>query len=232
MGADNSGENYSNRQQEVGRQTPSKPSLGWRIARATGAASLLASFGIAATGNADNVVYGAKDAVGNVVNFGIEDQQHSATQKVRNELAEKGIKFGDPRDSAIATDPNTGRDGLVWRHGSLGDISISGTVGVKMEMQRLIIRDQASTDGKDVSLEEIKKMGVHLEDLWMLEVHGGPITEEPKEGAWVKFTALDIDGNPKDFFAKEEFAKLDGKNELRLEVHDSLAKNSSETQGK
>lgn len=192
-------------------------------------AAFVASLGIgggaAAThpGQTADLIGGSVDKA---IHVGLDDSQQQATDKVRKELAVKGIHFGDPREeSAIATDPNTGKDGLVWRHGTLGDTPISGTIGVKMEMQSLIVRDEASTDGKVISQEEIKKMGVNLEDLWMVEVHGGPITDEPKEGDWVMFMGKDKDGNPKKLFAKEEFAKLDTKNVLNIETHKPLDEN-------
>lgn len=185
-----------------------------------GLAATLGLGGAAALGH--DPVSSAANVADKAIHFGLEDPQHNATQKVREELATKGIHFGDPKESSIATDPNSGKDGIVWRHGKLGDISISGTVGVKMEMQRLIIRDEASTDGKEISVDDIKKMGVNLDDLWMVEVHGGPITENAEEAPWVGFMGTDQEGKPKTYFAKEEFAKLDGKNKLEVEVHEPL----------
>lgn len=197
-------------------------------------AAFIAALGLGGGAVVANGGAGAAEAVGGALDkaahIGMETPQHAATQQVREQLESKGIHFGDVLDEAVYTDQETGKDGVAWQHGSLGDISISGTVGVKTAMQGLNIRDEASTDGSLITVDDLKKKGVNLGDVWMVPVHGGPINvvpgEEPKEKRWVMFAYKD-EGEVKKAYAKEEFAVYDDqKPAFRLEQHAPLNKSN------
>lgn len=132
------------------------------------------------------------------------------------------IHFGEPLPRALAKDPQTGKDGIIWRHGSIEELPYHGTIGVGYSAQEPIIRTEPYT-GKDSQIVPEKKLeesGVNLKDLWMEEVIGGPYDvsagEVIKSGDWVKFTGIDKDGNTVVFYSAEKFAKFDGEQMLEL----------------
>lgn len=207
-----------------------RPSMLWRAAAGLGLASFLSSVGIAGTGNAETLLHDPAKAIVSTV----DDIQNATgaviekvtpqnnTDKVREKLKAKGEKFGEPRQSAMDKNPKTGEDGIVYEHGKLGDLDTEGVVGVNVKTQPLVIRSgEPSTDAKVVSVKELKKLGINLDDVWMTTVVGGPYDvvegKEVEAGDWVKFTV-----GGKTFFAAKKFAKFDDndKKELRIEASD------------
>lgn len=196
-----------------------------------GVGALAAALGMSpviVSGQAEDMVGGAKDAIhgaagtvadtaANVIK--VPDPQKDATEKVRKDLESKSRNFGDPVTSAWEKDPKTGKDVIVYEHGSWSDVPISGTVGVKTKNQPLIVRSEPSTDGKVVSAEELKKLGVDVNNVWMTRVVGGPYdANDPKDAGeeeWIKTTV-----KGRSFFTASKFANPDGQKELEIEASD------------
>ncbi|MFI5265250.1 MAG: hypothetical protein ACHQT7_00710 [Candidatus Levyibacteriota bacterium] len=221
---------YLKQKVEKGMVVPKKPSILLRAAAGLGFASLLASLGIAGTGNAETLVQDPGKAMVSTVDdlkstaVGVVKSEFKApvpgseaTETVRKLLAAQGIKFGDPMPESIAIDPKTGEQGLVEASARLVNIETSGApgVGVVGNQELRVHKREPSMEGELVSQEDIKAMGIDINNVKVILVHGGPITDEATEGKWGQIA--DKEGNPVDLFVKAEFAKFDGKKELRIE---------------
>lgn len=200
-------------QAQQARSEPKRPSVREKVMALFGFGAAAAGVGAAATGHVDELkhaVTGAPEAVSQAVN------PPGEIQMAQDNLEKQGLTFGDPRPSAKH------ENGVILQHGALSQISYSGSVGVSESVQKPIIREQPRTDGegKIVSEEDLQKMGINLEDVWMTEVYGGPdgdIQDKKGEpGEWVKFSAKDADGNVHTFYAAQKFAKFDGQKELEM----------------
>lgn len=137
-------------------------------------------------------------------------------------LKAQNVKYGDLLPNSIYKDPATGKEkGVILHHGSLGDIPISGTVGVSTENQELIVRAGPQTNADIISQDELSKLGVDLGNLDFVEVYGSPYDKDThQEGepfVWVKTTA-----SGKDIFAARKFAQYDGKTQLQMQTDNGL----------
>ena len=127
------------------------------------------------------------------------------------------IQSGLPRDSAIATDPSTGLDGIVWRKGSIGSIPASREdKDLQIEKPIMYIKN-ASLDVETISENDLRRRGVDLNNIWMVEVWGsaGGTNEKDLED-WVMFETEDKESNKISLFTPQRFAKFSGENELRI----------------
>lgn len=199
-------------------------------------AAFVASLGIgggaAAThpGQAADLIGGSVDKA---IHVGLDDSQQQATDKVRKELAVKGIHFGDPLGSATATEPSLNVEGEVWNDAQIGSIPISGTIGIKYETQDPIFHTDP-TAGVDniISPEELKKLGFdwgedHVIHAKVMKVVGGPYDEQkdpknPEPGEWDVFVGHKggkPDGEEVKIYVAGKFVKYLGKNELRIDAN-------------
>lgn len=169
--------------------------------------------------------------VDKAIHVGLDDSQQQAIDRVKRDLAKKGIHFGDPLGSATATEPNLRVEGEVWNEASIGAIPISGTIGVKYEVQDPIFhKDPTAGVDNIISPEELKKLGFDLEkdkdnviNTKVMKVVGGPYDmqkdpEHPEPGNWVVFIGHDKDGKEAKIYVAEKFVKYPVKDELHIDA--------------
>ncbi|MGE5042160.1 MAG: hypothetical protein ACM3IJ_04625 [Candidatus Levyibacteriota bacterium] len=160
-------------------------------------------------------------AASHITQIGLTTQQEADTNALAESLASEGHKFGDPRPEAIATDPNTGRDGIVYRGGSIGEIPISGNITTKAEYQAPIFHLEPRVDGSVMSQQDVEKLGIKLDDLKMVEVYGGLYDQDGKK-EWVKVTGTNKEGRDVNVFVAEKFVKFNKQDELRIKADNKL----------
>lgn len=174
-----------------------------------GLGAVAAALGIAASGNADNVVHGTEDAVSKVTSL---DLSRDNTSEIKNGTI-KEISFGKSPD---------GVEGIVYEKFRLKEVPYSGTVGVATSNQEVIIRSGPTTESDEISFETLKKDGINPDALWGFRVYGEDYDNIPKgqKGEWIEFSYLNKAGEKRTLYTASKFVDFDGEKELRIEQPD------------